>query len=101
MTDAFHQATITNEAPGTVIDNLMTLLVKSSGHELFGYGHTHRIGKALTKGPCGGFNARGITVLGVPRRLAMQLTEVFDVLHRQVKTCEMQQRINQHRPVPV
>ena len=101
MTDALHQAAVTNKTPGAVIDNPVTFFVEASGHELFCNRHTYGIGETLTQRPGGGFNTRGITVFGMSGRLAMQLTEVFDVVYGQVKTSEVQQRINQHRAVPI
>ena len=84
-----------------MIDNLVTFFVEAGGHKLFCNRHTNGVGEALTQWPGGGFNTRRIAILGVTRCLAMQLTEVFDVIYRQIKTREVQQRINQHRAMPV
>ena len=101
MADTLHQAAVTNKTPGVVIDNPVTFSVEAGGHELFCNRHTNGIGEPLTQWPGGGFNTRGVTVFGMSGRLAVQLPEVFDVVYRQVKTGEMQERINQHRAVPV
>ncbi len=47
------------------------------------------------------FHAGGDAVFGMARRSRMQLSEPLQLLHRQVITRQMQQRVQQHRAVPV
>ena len=62
--------------------------------------HADRIGDALPQWPGGDLHARGMSALGMPRRLAAPLAELFDVVQRQVVTGQMQQAVEQHRAVP-
>ena len=93
---ALHQAAISQEDPGEVVYHVKIGTIELCCQRLFGNGHTHGIGDSLTQRTSGGLNARRITVFGVSRRLAVQLTEVFQLFHGQVIATQVQQRVNQH-----
>ena len=54
------------------------------------------VGETLTQRAGCDFDTDGVTELGMSRSFAPPLAEVFNLLHRQVKTEQMQQRIEQH-----
>ena len=99
--DAFHHAAVTHERVGMVVDDDVVGLVELGGEHFFRHRHADGIGNTLAEGAGGGFNTGRITILGVTRCLRMQLTELLDVVNRQVIAGQMQQRINQHRAVAV
>ena len=105
VADAFHHASIAQESVGEMVHDgeLLAALrpVELGGQQLLGQCHSHRIGDALAQGAGGGFNAGGDVHFWVTRRLAVQLTEFFDLVHRQVVTCQVQQGIDQHGAVSV
>ena len=84
-----------------VIHNRVPLTVELGCQGFLRQRHAHRIGQALPQRARGRLNARGIPILGVARRFAMQLPKLLDVLDTQVVTGQMQQGINQHGPVPI
>ena len=81
MGDTFHQTAVTQEHIGVVIHYVVAVAVKRGSQRPFRDGHTHRVGNTLAQraGRC--FHARRITILGMTRRLGMQLTEVLQILN--------------------
>lgn len=101
VADAFHHAAVTQKHIGAVVNHREPFTVKFRGKHFFRKRHTHGVGDTLSEGARRRFNARGHAHFGVARRFTSHLTEVFDVIHREVVTGEMQQRILQHRAVAV
>jgi hypothetical protein len=62
---------------------------------------THRVGQTLTERTGGGFHARRFVGFRMAGGLGVQLAETLELLDRQVETCQMQQRVLQHRAVAV
>ncbi len=56
---------------------------------------------ALAERPGGRLHARGHAVLGMARRLGVELAEALQLVERQIVAGQMQQRVQQHRAVPV
>ena len=67
--DAFHEAAVAEERVGVVVNNLVTWAVELRSQGLFGNGETNGVGDPLPKRAGGGFNARRIAILGMPRGL--------------------------------
>ena len=99
--NAFHQAAVADEGVSIVIDHVQAGLVEFGGQQFFGQRHAHGVGEALTQRAGGGFDARRDVDFRMARGLGMQLAELFQIFHRQVVACEVQQRILQHRTVAV
>lgn len=99
--DALHHATVAHEHPGAVVDDFQLGPVITLCQQLLGQREPDCIGKALPKRPGGGFHPRRFAALGVAGGLAVQLTELLELLDRQVVAGQVQQRVLQHRPVPV
>ena len=99
--DTLHQAAIAQEDIGMVIDDGMAGLVELAGEDLLRQGHAHAIGDALTQGTGGGLDAGGVPILGVARRLGVELAEGLEVLDAEVVPGEVQQGVDQHGAVPV
>ena len=99
--DAFHQAAVAEEHPGAVVDHVVAGAVEFGSEQLFRKRHANRIGEALAERTRGRFHARRDADLRMPRRLAVHLTEVDQLLHREVITRQVQQRVVQHRAVTV
>ncbi|EXI65398.1 MAG: hypothetical protein AW08_03195 [Candidatus Accumulibacter adjunctus] len=101
MRDAFHQAAITDEGVGMVIDDRMSGPVEALRQQPFGEGHADRVGQTLPERSGGGFDAGRHAELGVPGCLRMQLPEALQVGNRQIVARQMQQGVEQHRSVTV
>ena len=96
MTDAFHQAAVTEEYIGVVINDLKAGPIEFGSQQMLRQRHTHRVGDALTQWTGGGFNARCDVDFRMTRRQRMQLPKVANLVHRQRITRQMQQGIQQH-----
>ena len=94
--NAFHQAAITQEHPGVVIDNGVAVAVEFSRQDFFRQRHAHRVGDALTQRAGGGFHARRVAVFRMAGGFAVPLTEGFQVVNRQVVAGQVQEAVQQH-----
>ncbi len=101
VADAFHQAAVAQEHIGAVVDHGMVCPIELAGQQLLGQRHAHGIGKSLAQRTRRGFHARRDAVLGMAGGLAVQLAEILQLLHRQVITGEIEQRVQQHRRMSV
>ena len=105
VADALHQAAVAQEHIGHVVHDVQALAVflavELFGQHLFGQRHAHGVGDALAQGAGGGFHARGDVYFGVAGGFAVQLAELFQLVHGQVVACQVQQGINQHRAMAV
>ncbi|OIQ68027.1 hypothetical protein GALL_503870 [mine drainage metagenome] len=101
MADAFHQAAVTQEHVGMVVDDFVAGKIELARQHLLGEGHAHGIGQPLAQRAGGGFHAGGVADFGVPRGLAVQLAEALEFLNGEVVAGEVQQGVDQHRTVTV
>ncbi len=101
MRDAFHHAAVAHEGVGVVVDDVVTWAVELRRQGAFGDGEADGVGDTLAQRAGGGLNARGVAVLRVARGFGMELTEVFQLAHRQVVAGEVQEAVNQHGAVAV
>ena len=101
VADAFHQATVTGENIGVVVNDVERVTVELGRHQALTQRHAHGIGQALPQRASGGFHARGDAEFRMARRLGVHLPEVFQLFHRQVIAAQMQQGIEQHGTVAV
>ncbi len=99
--DTLHQAAVTREGIGVVIDDRVFGPVEPGGKGTLSDSHAHGVRQALTEGAGRGLDPWRIAILGMARRSAVQLTEVLQFLDRQVVAGEVQQGIDEHRSVPV
>ena len=76
--DAFHQATVTRDYPGAVINQRVT---ESRIQVALGQGHANRHRQALPQRTGGALHPFQLDILGVASARAMQLPEVADVGH--------------------
>src|SRR5450830_787131 len=99
--NAFHHAAITEEHIGVVVDDVVAGTVELRRQDFFRQGEAHGVGQALAERTGGGFHARGVAVFRVTWSAAVQLTEVLQVVDRQVVAGQVQQRVDQHRAMAV
>ena len=105
----FHEIPITTHDIGVVIDDGGVRPVEAGRQVTLRHGHAHGVGKPLAERTGGRLHARGMTVFGMPRRLAAPLPKVFQIIEAQVITGQMKQTIQQHRgmtarkdkPIPI
>jgi hypothetical protein len=101
VADALHQAAVTQKHVSVVVDDLVAVAVEFGRQQLLGERHAHRVGDALAQRAGGGLDAGRVADLGVAGRLAVQLAEVLQLLHRQRVAREVQERIDEHGAVAV
>ena len=101
VADAFHHAAVAQEAVRTVVDHGETVAVKFRGEQLFSQGHTDGVGNALPQGARRRFHARRHAHFGMTGGFASHLTEVLQIVERQIVAGEVQQGVLQHRAVAV
>ena len=61
--------------------------------------HADAVGKTLAKRPSRNLDAVGQNIFRVSRRLRVQLAKTFELIERQIVSCQVQQRVKQHRTV--
>ena len=98
---AFHQAAVAEEHVGVVVDDFVPGSVERGGEQLLRQRHADGIGEALAEGAGRRLDAEVAVDLRVARRVRAELPEVREVLDRERVTRQVEQRIEQHRAVPV
>ena len=98
LADALHQAAVTRDHPGAVVDQLGP---HPRPQGFLGDGEADGIGQPLAQGAGRGLDPRRMAVLGVPGGDRPPLPERLDLGHRHVGIAgQVQQGIEQHRPMP-
>ena len=96
VANALHHAAVAQKDVSAVVNDVEAIAIEFGGKHLFGKRHAHGIGNALPQRARGRLHPRRDAHLGMSGRLAAQLTEVFDVVHRQVVARQMQHGVLQH-----
>jgi hypothetical protein len=92
--NAFHQAAITQEYPGFVVDDLVTRAVELGGEHLFGHCKANGVGDALSKRTRGCLDGTARFVFRMSGCPEAQLAEVPDLLDWEIFiTGQMQQTV--------
>src|SRR5271157_4740211 len=79
MANPFHEAAISYHRVGVVVEERIS---EPGIQNALGDSHANGIGQTLAKRPCCGLNAWHMTVFGMSRGLAPDLTETFQVIDR-------------------
>ncbi len=87
--NAFLHATIAGQTNHMLIENSVLVGVETRGCHLHRHSDPDRIAHPLPERTGRAFHARRLTKLRMPRRLAVQLPEPFDLRHRQVVTAHV------------
>jgi hypothetical protein len=82
------------------LNEFVSRLVEGPGEVSCGDRHAHALTESLSQWAGRHFDAGGESVLGVARRDAAKLTEILDVIERNVVARQMEQRIKEHRTMP-
>src|SRR5882724_953090 len=80
--NSLHQTTISANGVDVVVENLEARFIEAASEPLLADGHADARGNALPQWACCGFDTRYPVVLGVTRRLAVELSETPDVVER-------------------
>ena len=99
--NAFHHAAVAEEGIAVVVDDGEAVAVEFGGQQLLGQCHAHGVADALAERAGGRFDARGVAEFRVARGFAVQLAEALEFVERQVVAGQVQQRVEQHRAMPV
>ena len=112
--DAFHQAAVAADRIDVVVEDVEARLVVAAGEPFLGDGHADAGGDALAQRAGRGLDARDPMVFRMPRRLAVELAKVADVVERdrrlaqplvigvhRLRLRQMQHRPEQHRGMAV
>ena len=98
--DAFLQVAVGDDGVGVVVDEPVAVLVVAPSEPPLGDGHADAVGEALAEGAGGRLDAGGVAKFGVARRPAPPLTELPEVVERDVVAGEVQERVEHRRGVP-
>ena len=101
MRNAFHQAAVAEEHVREVIDDRMTRAIELRREGFLGQGHADRRGQPLAQRTGRGLDAEPRIVLGMPRRVRAELTELLQILDADRIAAEVQHGVQQHRRVAV
>ena len=97
VADAFHQAAVTRDHIGEVVDDFLAVL---RALDFLGHCKPDRVRDPLTQRAGGGFNRIGQEVFRVARGACAHLAEVLDLFEGELLVAgQVQQRIDQHGPV--
>ncbi len=96
MRDTLHQATVTEEYPGSVIDDVEARLVELPGQHFLGQCHADCIRDALPEWPGRCFDRQIGIVFRVTCGSEPELPKISNLIHRQVIASQVQQAIQQH-----
>ena len=80
--DPFHHAAVAADGIDVVVEDVEARPVVVLGKPLLGDRHAHAGGDSLPERTGGGLDARDPVILRVPRRLAVELTKMADVVER-------------------
>ncbi len=97
VADPLLQAAVAHQGIDRMVDRLEISGIETLGSHLGGDGHADAVGKTLPQRPGGNLNADGVAEFGMAGGLAAPLTEVLQLVQRQVIAEQVQQRVEQHR----
>src|SRR6185436_20135495 len=80
--NALHQTTISTNGVDVVVKNLEAGFIEAAGEPLLADGHADTRSNTLAQRASRGLDARDPVILGVTRRLAIELSETPDVIER-------------------
>ena len=99
--DPLHEAAVADERVGVVVDDLEARAVELLREQALGERHADRVREPLPERAGGRLDAGRDAVLRVSRRHRAELAEALQLRERQVVAGQVEQRVEQHRPVPV
>ena len=94
--DPFLEAAVARETDDRLVENDVVGRIEFRRRHLRGEGVADRIADALSERTGRGLDSDGLSELGVTRGLAVQLAEVFDLLHRQIVAREVEPAVEEH-----
>ena len=94
MADALHEVAVAHDHEREVVAHVGAVSGPQVG---LGYGHADGVGDALPERAGGDLDPRGVTELGMARRLRAELPERLEVVELESEAGEMQHRIQQDR----
>jgi len=97
--DALHQVAVRREEIRVMLDDGMARPVEELCQVRFCERHAHGVSHTLAERPGRGLDTRRKPMLGVARRPAPPLTELLDVVEREVVAREVERRVQQHAGV--
>ena len=98
--DAFLEAAVAAERVRIVIDDGEAFAVEGRGEVRLGDRHADGVGDALPERTGRRLDAHRVTVFGMSRRFAAELTEVHQIFFGQTESVEIEQGIVEHGAVP-
>ena len=96
MRYAFHHTTVAHEDVSVVVNDVQAVFIKFGSQDFFGQSHTHCVGNTLSQWAGRGFHAVGVAVFRMAGGFTVQLTEVFQIINRNVVAGQVQQAIKNH-----
>src|SRR5688572_9456857 len=98
--NTFHQVAVCHDAINVRLDNFVIRLIEGSGEMRRSNRHANALSKSLAERTRRRLYPWCQSIFRMARRFAVKLTEILDLFKRKVITCQMQQRIQEHRTMP-
>ena len=99
--DALHQAAVTQQHPGPVVDDFMLRTVELGRQQPLPQRHAHRVGQALSKGPGGSLDTDPDVEFRVAGRMRAKLAERFQLVEVQSVAGQVRGAVQQHGSMSV
>ena len=97
--DAFHQVAVARDHEDAVLARPFAAAAEARARRPGRERHADGVAEALPERAGGDLDAGRVAVLGVPRRLRVELAELPDLVEREPVAEQVQQRVEQHRGV--
>lgn len=78
---------------GVVVDEIEPVLVEGRAEMRLSDGKTNRVGEALSEGASGDLDTVGVTSFRVTRSQGVELTELLEVVHRELVAQEVEEDV--------
>jgi len=91
---AFHQVTVSDDAEGVMVDDVVARPVVDRRQVRFSDGHAHAVAQACAQRAGRGLNARRQAIFRVARCEAAPLAEALQLVQRQIVPCQVQQGVD-------
>ena len=95
----FHHVAVAHEGPHPVVNYLVAWLIELARQDSLGDRHPHGVPHALPQRTGGDLDPGRVSTLRMPGCPRAPLTEVLQLIERQVVSGQMQDRVLQHRGV--
>src|SRR5262245_60759618 len=99
MGDPLHEIAVAADEIREVVDDAVPLAVEHRTEMRLGHREANRIPNTLAQRTGRRLDPRSVAVLRMARRLALPLSELLQIIEREIVTAQVERTIDQHRCV--